>query len=199
MGEKLEQFNHRDSVKMLNMHKVVQILKKLYLAALQPFVILLALNRNSQLKLYLPPRVALGKWEDSWVREKYWYFATVLLPVEDLYLHSPVEKKWFRLTDSSQSDFYAQIAEGVDPESTRWFRRVGRKYRDKNKFFSKKLQILELAKSGVDLEIPVFLAGPRRALVVDGTHRAAALSSLGAKTIRCQILVWYWKPKRKRR
>jgi hypothetical protein len=188
-----------DSGKEANPMRFRQNLTKLFLALSQPMFIPFVCKRKSNLQVHFPPGVALGRWEDTLEREKYWYVVTVSLPVENLYLHSPVEKTWFRLTESPQSDFYNQLAEGIDPEATRWFSRVGGKYRDKNRFFSKKLRILELAKTSVDMQIPVFLAGPKRALVVDGTHRAAALTSLGAKTIRCQVLVWYWKPKRKKR
>jgi hypothetical protein len=178
---------------------LVDTLKKLYLAFVQPAMLLFLVLPSFRLKLHLPPKVALGKWEDAPVREQYWYIATADLPVENLYLHSPLEKKWFPLPSSPQSDFYTQLATGVSIEETRWFNQIGRKYRNKEKFAEKKKEILNLAQAGKDFEVPVFLAGPRKALVVDGTHRSAALHSSGRTTVRCQILIWYWKPRRRRR
>jgi hypothetical protein len=185
--------------KVMEVKDIIDSAKKLYLALIQPVLLLWLMSRKSGLSLHLPPKVALGKWEDSTVREKYWYIATADLPVEILYLHSPLEKKWFPLPTSPQSDFYSQLASGLALGETRWFKQIGKKYRNPSKFASKKVKILELAQTGVDFEVPVFLAGPKRALVVDGTHRSAALHSLGRETIRCQILIWYWKPRRRKR
>ncbi len=173
---------------MTRFSRKAQILIQLILQV--PRLVNFTLTSNQNVQLIFPPRVELDGCPGEPSPTRFLYFALLRLEMTDLLLNDPILQKQVPVEESPQYGFFKELDNGKKWENTN--------YADKHlsafpKLYGEnKVKIYKLAGNDQKFSPLVLLSKRGRAVVIDGTHRAAAMARFGQQTVVCKVVLWLW-------